>query len=416
MPTRKRTPLLVLVIVLLALLALLFARCSPRREARPPAAAVSTPPVAPSVPDGSTPAPAADLLPEVLTSATLTAPAEVDAGAVFHVEWTGPDNAGDFVTIVATGAAANAFNSYAETQRGRTLELTAPMDAGPHELRYVTARSKTILGRAHLVVRPVGATLQAPGQVVLGAPVTIAWTGPSNPGDYVTIVPRSAPDAQYGNYAETAKGSPLVIAAPVEAGEAEIRYMGGERKVLARRPILIAAAAITLEAPERVVAGAPVRVAWTGPDNRGDYLTIVPVSTPDGQYGNYADTAKGSPLAVTAPIQPGRAEIRYMTGQHAKVLARRALEIVPAVVTLRAEDHAAVDALLTVEWTGPNNAGDFLTVVPKSARDGTVLQTVDAARGSPARVRTPREPGLCEIRYVTGQGHVILARRDVQVR
>jgi Ca-activated chloride channel family protein len=262
----------------------------------------------------------------------------------------------------------------------------------------------------------VTATLQAPDEVVLGTPVTIAWTGPNNPGDYVTIVPRSAPDAQYGNYAETSKGSPLVIASPVETGEAEVRYVAAERKVLARRAIVIAAAAVALDAPERVVAGSPVRVAWTGPDNRGDYLTIVPVATPDGRYGNYADTAKGSPLTINAPIQPGTAEVRYMTGQGAKVLGRRAVEIVAAVVTLRADDEAAANSMLSIEWIGPGNAGDFVTVVPKASKDTTVLQTADTARGSPARVRTPREPGLCEIRYISGQGHLVLARRDVRIR
>ena len=71
-----------------------------------------------------------------------------------------------------------------------------------------------------------------------------------------------------------------------------------------------------------------VTVTWVGPDNPGDYLTVVARGTEDGQYGNYTNTNNGSPLALTAPKDPGDAELRYMTGQGGKVLARRPIRIV----------------------------------------------------------------------------------------
>ena len=70
-------------------------------------------------------------------------------------------------------------------------------------------------------------------------------------------------------------------------------------------------------------------VTWTGPDNAGDYLTFAPKDLPDGQYGNYTNTSKGSPLTITAPITPGEIELRYMTGQGAKVLKRIPIVITP---------------------------------------------------------------------------------------
>ena len=73
--------------------------------------------------------------------------------------------------------------------------------------------------------------------------------------------------------------------------------------------------------------GEEVEVRWSGPNNRGDYITLVPEITPDGQYGNYSNASRGSPLKLTAPKGAGRAELRYMSGQGAKVLARRTIEI-----------------------------------------------------------------------------------------
>lgn len=142
-------------------------------------------------------------------------------------------------------------------------------------------------------------------------------------------MPKGTPDGQYRNYTDTAKGSPLELTAPIEAGAAELRYMTGSgARVLARRPIQVSAAEVTLEAAAEAKAGSAVTITWAGPKNAGDYLTIVPKTMPDGRYGNYADATKGSPVSIQAPAQPGPAEIRYMSGQGAKVLARRAIVIV----------------------------------------------------------------------------------------
>lgn len=56
---------------------------------------------------------------EVLTPATVTAPERVSAGAEFSVAWTGPDNRGDYVTIVRSEAPPAAYASYVETKSGK---------------------------------------------------------------------------------------------------------------------------------------------------------------------------------------------------------------------------------------------------------------------------------------------------------
>ncbi|MCB1233182.1 MAG: VWA domain-containing protein, partial [Verrucomicrobiae bacterium] len=46
----------------------------------------------------------------------------------------------------------------------------------------------------------------------------------------------------------------------------------------------------TVKAPDSVPAGSVFQVEWEGPDNQGDYVTIVPKTAEDRDYGNHAYT------------------------------------------------------------------------------------------------------------------------------
>ena len=170
---------------------------------------------------------------------------------------------------------------------------------------------------------------------------------------------------------------------------------------------------ITLEAPSEIVEGGDVLITWSAPANRGDYITVVPKSLPDGRYGNNNDVSRGSPLRVQAPMGAGPGEIRYMTGQGARVVARRDITFLPAKVTLDAPESAEAGATVEIVWTGPNNRGDYLTIVPAGSPDAQVGKYANAESGSPARIALPKEPGAAEIRYISGQGRAILGRRAI---
>jgi len=415
----KRRNTLIALVVIVVLILLLLLRCSCKEPAAPKPVAAPPPPAptAAAEPEAGKAAPAAQESDEVLTPATLQVSERVTAGAVFSVAWTGPDNRGDYVTIVRSEAPATAYLSYKETKDGSTLELTAPIEPGAHEVRYVTRRTHTVLGRTPIEVVPPGVTLDAADEVVLGSSLSVAWTGPNNRGDYVTIVPKEMPDGQYGdNYTYTDKGSPLSVTAPTVTGDAELRYMTGQGgKVLARRPVRIVMADVSLSAPASAIAGTTLAVEWKGPDNPGDYITVVAKETLDGQYGNYTATAGGSPMKLLMPMLPGGAELRYMTGQGGRVLARRALEIVAAEVTLSAADEAAVGSTVTITWTGPNNPGDYITVVAKSVADGLYGDYTNTSEGSPLSVKAPKDAGDAELRYMSGQGNKVLARRTIRI-
>jgi Ca-activated chloride channel homolog len=353
---------------------------------------------------------------EDLSPATITVPPEVQAGADFSVTWTGPNNPGDYLCIVPRGAAEDAYENTAYTRQGSPLTMTALLDAGPVEVRYIAGRSRKVLGRAALTITPVGVTLSAADQSIAGAPLHVTWSGPNNRGDYITIVPKSAADDTYSRYHDTEKGSPATLTTPIEPGEAEIRYISGQgRRVLARRPLRIVPAVITLNAPADAVAGSIVEVAWTGPNHDGDFLVIMPKSAADGAWRRTAPTRQGSPAKLTVPIEPGDGEVRYISGEGHKVLARRALKVTAAEVALEGPDEAIAGSSVEITWSGPNHPEDFLVVVPKSAADGAWQRTTAARNGSPAKLTVPIEPGAGEIRYLSGVGHKVLARRPMQI-
>jgi Ca-activated chloride channel family protein len=104
---------------------------------------------------------------------------------------------------------------------------------------------------------------------------------------------------------------------------------GQGAKVLGRIPVRVIAAEVELDAPATAAAGSKVEIKWRGPANAGDYITIVPQSLPDGQYADYANADHGSPVTVAAPKGATLGEIRYMSGQGAKVLKRRSIVITP---------------------------------------------------------------------------------------
>jgi len=351
---------------------------------------------------------------EILTPATLEVPPEVIAGAAFEVKWTGPNNKEDFITIVLKDAADGAYTNYSETREGTPLKLTATMQPGNFEVRYVAARSKKILGRAPIKIISTTASLSAPDEVILGANVTVQWTGPRNQEDYVSIASDGTPDGRYDSFSYLGKGSSVVVVAPVTAGRAELRYVSGQGgKVLARRPIKIKFPDVTLSAPTECISGTTITVAWTGPNNAGDYVTIVSKATVDGRYGNYTYTSAGAALKLLVPIEAGDAELRYMTGQGAKVLARKPIVIVPAKVSLSTPERARATTEIKVTWEGPNNPGDYITVVPAKTPDGQYAEYTYTTKGSPLTINAPKEAGGAEVRYMTGQGGKVLARRSV---
>ena len=117
-------------------------------------------------------------------TASLTAPAQVAAGAKFKVSWSGPNNPRDFITMVKAGAAEKTYERYAYTDKGSTLELIAPDEPGNYELRYATGTAYLTLARAAIVVGAISGTITGPAQAIAGETFKVSWKGPDNAAQF----------------------------------------------------------------------------------------------------------------------------------------------------------------------------------------------------------------------------------------
>ncbi len=260
------------------------------------------------------------------------------------------------------------------------------------------------------------ATLKGPMSVTAGDSLTVDWTGPNAKGDHIAFVLPGA-EGTSGNMTETAAGNPAPLRAPDKTGRYDIVYGNAEGKVLARQPIDVTPAKATLEAVETITLGGTVDVGWTGPSGNGDFITIVPSDAGKSVYRDYAHTRDGNPAKVRVPDKAGTYEIRYVTGDSDQVLARRTVVALPAQVDLQAVDSAPAGSRIKVKWTGPNNAGDFITVV-KPGDTKTAYTDYFNAKGADSDEQTlklPGRPGTYELRYVTGQSNEVLARKTITV-
>lgn len=350
--------------------------------------------------------------------ARLEAAPTAAAGTDISVDWTGPDNDGDYLTIVETGAAEGAHGNYDYTHKGSPLAVRAPDDPGSYELRYVTGQARKTLATLPITVTAVEASLEAPPVAPAGSEIPVTWTGPDNRGDYITVVAPDASEGDHGAYDYTRKGSPLAVRAPDEPGSYELRYVTGQaRKTLARLPIEVTAVKATLEAAPAVPAGSPIPVTWTGPDNKGDLIGLFPTAAPDSERPKlYAYTRKGSPVEIRSAETAGNYELRYLTGHDRKVLARLPVTLTEVTATLEAAPVVEAGHRFDVPFTGPANRGDLIAVAEPDAKPRKMAAHAYAEKRNPATLKAPKKPGRYELRYITARERKILARLPITVK
>jgi Ca-activated chloride channel homolog len=260
----------------------------------------------------------------IATQASVSGPPTAFAGSRITIDWSGPANPGDWVTIVKPDVPYSAYNDYFDA-RPENKQLNVPIEPGEYELRYVLA-GKRIIARAPLKVLPVEVTLQGPDHVDAGAVFELGWNGPGNQGDWLTIIAPDQPDTAYTSYADAPRGNPSKLTAPETPGGYELRYVLNGKQVVARAPIRVLPVEVTLQGPDRIAVGATFEVGWSGPNNPGDWLTIVAPGQPETAYASYADAARGNPATLTAPATPGSYELRYVLNGR-KVVGRKSIEV-----------------------------------------------------------------------------------------
>jgi hypothetical protein len=368
---------------------------------------------------------------------TIDAPNEVNAGAEFKVKWAGQENKSDFITIVEADAEEKKYGKYVYTKFGEILTLRAPDTPGAYEIRYMDGRSYETMVSLPINVIETTATLESPAEVAAGSDFKIYWQGPNNKQDFITIIEADAEERKYGPYSYTKKSKEdrdnriyVTLRAPDNAGSYEIRYLTGQKYLtLARVPVTVTSTLATLEAPADAAAGSDLKVIWQGPGNKQDYITIVEAEAEEGTYSNYTYTRKSKEdrdgnvfLTVRVPDKAGLYEIRYLTGQSKKTLARIPLTINSTEATIEVPTEVSAGSKFKVYWQGPDNKQDFITIIEADAEDGKYGSYRYTSKGEEDRegkiyltLNAPDEDGNYEVRYVTGQTKNTLAFTPIYV-
>ena len=351
--------------------------------------------------------------------AQVFAPAQAVVGSAFRVTWEGEDlHPRDYVTIVPADAEDGIYGDYERLEDRTEGELRAPTQPGFYEVRLQLDAGDGVLARTPIEVVDADVTVSAPAQVVVGSAFPVTWQAEGlHPRDYVTIVPAGAEDGAYGDYHRMEGDAEGELRAPAEPGLYEVRLQldAGDR-VLARTPVEVVDADVTVSAPAQVVVGSAFPVTWQAEGlHPRDYVTIVPAGADDGAYGDYHRMEGDAEGELRAPAEPGLYEVRLQLDTGDRVLARAPVEVIEGDVSLNGPDRVRAETEITVSWSGVIHPRDYVAIVRIGTPDGEqsgYRRIGDADRGT---FTAPAEPGAYEVRYHLDHGDRVMARRPIEV-
>jgi len=258
--------------------------------------------------------------------------------------------------------------------------------------------------------------LDAPDLVVTGSSFAVSWNVSRDPRDIVAIVAAAAEEGTLGNYARVADGYSETLVAPSTLGPHEVRYLDyAGRRTLASIPIEVVEAAMRVEAPAEVAAGASFTVSWSQTVHRNDIAAIVPAGAPEGELGNYRRVGEATAGTLVAPAAPGSYEVRYILNEGRMTLASAPVTVVEAVLTLEAPAEVKAGSGFTVAWSQSVHANDIVAIVPQGAKEGELGNYKRVGDRRADTLVAPAVAGFYEVRYILNEGRKTLASVPVEV-
>ena len=350
-----------------------------------------------------------------LAEVTIEAPSEVHAGETIVIKWQGPNNSGDFITLVEAGTPEGQYQTYTYLSNNRNANIIAAAKPGNYELRYAAGSGYKTLARTQITILESNTTLKSAPTARVGEMLSVDWSGPNASGDFISVTHKDGKEGSYLKYSYTSYGSPAKVRVPLEPGDYEVRYSSGNRyATLARIPLKVIANNVSVSSVPSALSGSTVSVKWVGPNSDGDFISAVKKGARNGAYETYTYLNQ-NPASLVLPEGEGEYEIRYASGDGYKTLASTTITLTAATASMKVLEPVYTNRPFKVEWQGPNNERDYITIVKAGAKEKTWLSYTYTRWGNPLSIQAPKEAGDYELRYATGSSYTTLARIPVKV-
>lgn len=166
--------------------------------------------------------------------ATVSAPKQVVMGAPFDVKWTGPRNQYDRIRILDASGKRLQNSVFVERESvPNIISMSIPLDPGEYIVAY-DAASENVIAQTVITVTPVVAMVSSPPVVAPGEEYQVEWYGPNYKEDSIYTFSMEGKDMrEYTFLGKESSTSPVILNAPNEPGNYELRYMIEGRKVIA---------------------------------------------------------------------------------------------------------------------------------------------------------------------------------------
>lgn len=353
--------------------------------------------------------------------ATLVFEQPITIAQPLTVRWTGPADNGDFIALARPEQKDGDYLTYSQMIESGTKNgiatLAAPATAGTYEVRYVNPRrGDAVLARAPVAVQDAAASLDAPDSVAAGSRLKVVARGPYGDRHWVGFAPVGSPAGSYLHYARLSGAvSEVELIPPAEPGTYELRYVLNENeRVIASRPIAVVPSEVVVSGPASVMAGDVYRFEARGPVDARHWIGFAAADSGPGDYRDYR-RPDGSPASgvLSAPIEPGNYELRYVLNEGERVAASQRVTVTPAKATLTPAGTPLAGQPLRVAFSGPRGAGTWIGFVRAGTLDYVSYASVQPDGEAVVEVTAPAEPGGYELVFVVGETPV--ARQAISV-
>lgn len=342
---------------------------------------------------------------------------EAIAGSKFKVRWKGKSASDDYVVIAKKDSNDSSKPNRQKLEGFKQLEVRVPSEAGDYQVRFFNGSNGKVIARSDLEVELPSISFDAPKSVEAGKVIQVNWKAPNYKKDYISIAKPESKQNNYQSYAYTKAGSPTEIRAPDKPGVYQLRYQAGSgRTIWYSQKLKVTEPDVEIPSIDDQVAGSHLKIKITGPRNKGDYITVAKIGSKPNQYLYYEYFYNESAeINIKMPENPGEYEVRYISGFQKQIWDSKKVTVKAPDVSVKATGEALVGSYVKVEWQGPSNKNDFLSVAEVGSEGKKYLYYDYLNDTKESNLVMPNEPGDYEIRYISGGKKYIWASQKIKI-